>query len=170
MNERDTPRVGECNLSQLMDGIMNRIDDGQGDRTRRVQRVWLTVNGDIEREHTMGIYLREGKAGETLIVYVDSQALVQDFTVNRHLYLGRMAMAGVELADIQFRRSRYRRKKPAHDVPSADVRESEPPELDKALQERLERECEGLPPKLKDVVSEALSNMERYNSDEDTGN
>ena len=78
----------------------------------RAGRAWFAVNGDIERAHTCGVYVREPSGRQqlpTLVVYVDSRARVTDFTANREIYRVRLENAGLSFAEIVFRESKRQR-------------------------------------------------------------
>ena len=162
-------RIGEASLGELVSAFVSRADDGAGSGTRRALRAWLSANGDRERDHTIGVYLREDERGDTLIVYVDSSSALQDFTVKRHLYVGRLEAAGLPVADVSFKLSRYRRRR--RDDAPADRDEGTPlPELDAATLSRLAEEVSPLPPALREAAYEALSSMEAAGRAEDTRN
>lgn len=75
---------------------------------RRASLAWFRVNGDIERAHTCGVYIRRPRRqGElpVLGVYVDSAARAVDFRANREVYLARLAAAGLPFSDIRFEKT-----------------------------------------------------------------
>ena len=81
-----------------------------------VTRAWYAANGDIERAHTTGTFVRgprRGAAGPVLVVYVDTKARVTDFSANSEVYLARLANAGHPFCKVEFRLSRYPRRPPA---------------------------------------------------------
>ena len=83
----------------------------------RAGRAWFSVNGDIERAHTCGVYVKEPSGRQqlpTLVVYVDSRARVTDFTANREIYRVRLENAGLSFAEIVFRESKRPRGGGAH--------------------------------------------------------
>ena len=87
--------------------------DGRGDEMVRATRAWYAVNGDIERAHTTGTFVREPRRGETgpvLVVYVDSRTRATDFAANSEVYLARLANAGMSYSKIEFRLSKYPRR------------------------------------------------------------
>lgn len=87
--------------------------DGRGDEMVRATRAWYAVNGDIERAHTTGTFVREPRRGETgpvLVVYVDSRARATDFAANSEVYLARLANAGMSYSKVEFRLSKYPRR------------------------------------------------------------
>ena len=84
-----------------------------------VTRAWYAANGDIERAHTTGTFVREprrGEVGPVLVVYVDTKARVTDFSANSEVYLARLANAGHPFCKVEFRLSRYPRRPPAPGV------------------------------------------------------
>lgn len=83
-------------------------------------RAWYSCNGDLERRHTTGVYLRAGRgaaAAPVLGVYVDSHACLSDFSMRQDIYLVRLAAAGLQVSGIEFRLSR-REYISAHEVPA----------------------------------------------------
>lgn len=75
--------------------------------------VWNKIAGDIGRKHTLGLYLEEPKSNPssqkrlpTLHVYLDSQALIQDFSTDSALYQAKMAHEGLPVQVIKFHLSK----------------------------------------------------------------
>ncbi len=75
--------------------------------------VWNKIAGDIGRKHTLGLYLEEPKKNPpsqkrlpTLHVYLDSQALIQDFSTDSALYQSKMAHEGLPVQAIKFHLSK----------------------------------------------------------------
>lgn len=144
---------------------------------RDVTRAWYAANGDIERAHTTGTFVREprrGEGGPVLVVYVDSKARVTDFSANSEVYLARLANAGHPFHKVEFRLSRYPRRQAAdgaggsHGATStapgaaaaSPVSRPAPPapprELTAGEREEIEGLCSELPDSLRDVVSRAM--------------
>ena len=102
--ERNQESIGDL-LSRVVDGEMR----GRMSAAQRAAAAWYGANGDIERAHTTGVFLKKPKredAAPILGVYVDSHARLTDFTVNREIYLARLHNAGLELSGIEFRLTR----------------------------------------------------------------
>ena len=102
--ERNQESIGEV-LSRVVGGEMH----GRMSAAQRAAAAWYGANGDIERAHTTGVFLKKPKregAAPILGVYVDSHARLTDFTVNREIYLARLHNAGLELSGIEFRLTR----------------------------------------------------------------
>lgn len=136
---------------------------GEAALSRRASMAWYSVNGDIERAHTVSVFVRPSpRRGQlpVLFVYVDSRTRAVDFSVNREIYLGRLAMAGLEFSEVRFLEDRCAH---AHPSPSASPssRAQEPPrplpELSPEEERRVERMCARLPEGLRASVSRAMS-------------
>lgn len=72
---------------------------------QRAAAAWYRANGDVERAHTTGVFLkRPRRKGDAPIlgVYVDSHSRLTDFTVNREIYLARLHNVGLEVSGIEF--------------------------------------------------------------------
>lgn len=72
---------------------------------QQAARAWFSANGDRERAHTTGVWLRKpGRAGvdPVMVVRLDSGLLAQELGTNKELYLARLAHAGVAVSDIRF--------------------------------------------------------------------
>lgn len=138
--------------------------DGRGElrSTWSAGRAWNAVNGDIERAHTTGVFVREPRGREqlpTLIVYVDSRSRVTDFTANREIYRARLEHAGLRFQEVTFRESKrapraeakHPQGKPAAARPSRPL-----PELTSEEASEVDRLCANLPAALRDSVSRAM--------------
>lgn len=162
---RDTRRREQAptSLANLCGSCLERMDHaGAVGSTWSAGRAWHTVNGDIERTHTMGIYVREPRGHEslpTLLVYVDSRARATDFSANREVYLARLASVGLRFLDVSFRVS----KRPVPIRGSLDekrhaVESVAPlPELTEEERDRVEWMTKGLPEGLRASVQRAMS-------------
>ena len=163
--ERDQRRREQAptSVARLFDDCLARIDrSGSAGSTWSAGRAWHAVNGDIERAHTTGVYVREPRGREslpTLLVYVDSRARATDFSVNREVYLARLANVGQRFADVVFRVSKRRREGAAEacERPRAPRPAPEPPELTDEERSRVERMCAQLPEGLRASVFRAMS-------------
>ena len=97
--------VGDA-LRGLLDSPEARRAMGPG---RRAQQAWYRVNGDIERAHTCGTYVAKGRRpgdAPKFVVYTDTRTRAIDFRANREVYLARMAAAGFEFSDIEFKQTK----------------------------------------------------------------
>lgn len=72
---------------------------------QRAAAAWYKANGDIEKAHTTGVFLKKArnpKIDPVLCVYVDSHARLTDFTANREIYLIRLAHVGLHVSKVEF--------------------------------------------------------------------
>lgn len=139
--------------------------DGRGEvrSTWSAGRAWNAVNGDIERAHTTGVFVREPRGREqlpTLIVYVDSRSRVTDFTANREVYRARLENVGLYFREVTFRESKWAANKEgsAHtsDRPRPSRAPRPLPELTEAEAAQVDELCRSLPEALRDSVSRAM--------------
>lgn len=152
-------------LSELCGDCLERIDRGDAaGSTWSAGRAWHAVNGDIERAHTTGLYVREPRGHETLptlLVYVDSRARATDFSANREVYLARLANAGLRFADVMFRVSKRPRdeKGPAPASAAAPARTAPRPlpELTAEEARRVEEMTAPLPDAVRESARRAMS-------------
>ena len=157
-----------------------RISEGSGEVSMkrvmsmqaRASAAWWQANGDLEHRHTQGIYVKEFKTkAPVLYVYIDTSALLQDFTTNKELYLARLANRGFAASDIKFQLSRKGRKKPLS--PQGTRRQAKPVKpasslapLDEGTSAAIDAGCAELPDGLKGAAAQALKLMlERSRSD-----
>ena len=74
---------------------------------RRAGVAWYRANGDTERRHTTGVFVRDDtRLGRVLCVYVDSNAVMVEFNAMRQMYLVRLHAQGLEVDAVQFLLSR----------------------------------------------------------------
>lgn len=136
---------------------------GEAALSRRASMAWFSVNGDIERAHTVCVFVRpsprKGRA-PVLFVYVDSRTRAVDFSVNREIYLGRLAMAGLEFSEVRFLEDRRGRGRAASEPASSRTSERPSralPDLPPEEVRRVERMCAQLPESLRASASRAMS-------------
>lgn len=139
---------------------------------RSAGMAWHSVNGDIERKHTTGVFVgkprRPGEA-PVLCVYVDSRMRAVDFRANREVYLARLWAAGYSFSDVRFLENRRPVAKKAAEKGAAPAtarasRQMEP--LSAEEQSQVDSACAGLPPKLRERLSKAMSaSMRRQKSE-----
>ena len=155
----DVARAGDV-VGALLGGPL-----GRGlSQAQRVARAWYAANGDRERSHTTGVWLRKsGRAGidPTLMVAVDSGLLAAELGTNKDLYLSRLAFHGVAVSDIRFV------VRPAANAASANApgrarsgegvsRETKLPDVSPQERAKIEEACAGLPDDLRKSVSRAM--------------
>lgn len=152
--------VSPTPVGDVFSSLIGSLDRGGAVRsTWSAGRAWYAVNGDIERAHTTGVFVRDPVGRQTLptlVVYVDSRARVTDFTANREVYLARLENAGLRFAEVVFRESRRSREaRPSTSRPAPPAAPASR-ELTEEDERAIERMCAQLPPALRDSVSRAM--------------
>ena len=156
LRERET---SPSSVGDVFSSVIGGLDAAGGAvrSTWSAGRAWYAVNGDIERAHTCGVFVREPSGRQalpTLIVYVDSRARATDFTANREIYQARLERVGLRFAELVFRES----KRPAPDRPSRPAAPARPAPAPLSPKEAaaIEELCAPLPADLRDSVSRAM--------------
>ena len=155
------PRTAGDVVADLLGGPL-----GNGlTKSQRVARAWYAVNGDRERAHTTGVWLKEPTrpgADPTLVVRVDSGLLASELATNKDLYLSRLAFRGVSVSDIRFV-VRPRAAEAGMAAASAAAkrkaevsRETPLPDLTARERSNVEAVCADLPEGLRQSVSRAM--------------
>ncbi len=145
-------------LAALMAGPLGR---GLSEASRTA-RAWYATNGDRERAHTTGVWLRKsGRAGvdPVLVVALDSNLLAMELATRKELYLARLAFRGVAVSDIRFTVGRDQReqiKRPKKARREEEAERGDLPELTASELERVARATENLPDGLRQSVSRAM--------------
>lgn len=133
--------------------------DGKISENRKALMVWMSVNGDVERNHTVGVYVapaRREKEAPVLCVFVDSKARAVDFYANREVYLARLDQAGLYFSEIRFEQNRYpkiSKEKKKSDPEASFVHEPLTDEERDAIEEQIWQ----LPESLQEAVSRAVT-------------
>ncbi|HIU23593.1 hypothetical protein [Olsenella sp. Marseille-QA0557] len=143
--------------------------------TQNASRAWWRANGDFEHRHTCGVYLKDlsdlDRAPE-LYVYIDSNAVLQDFTTNREIYLARLENIGFIVSDVQFRLSKYaghRSKQKQIEIQSASSPVSAKlPEPTSEEVHEVQQACSELPDGLRERVESAMLNSILRQKEKDT--
>lgn len=134
---------------------------------QRAARAWYAVNGDRERAHTTGVWLRKSGAATAdpvMVVSVDSGLLAADLGTNKDLYLSRLANRGVRVSDIRFQVGRRTTEDVARRAKKAESETpSELPPLDEAERAEVERAVSHLPEELRKSASRAMCASLRQN-------
>ena len=140
-------------------------------RASAAAKAWYASNGDRERQHTTGVWLRKsGRAGidPVLVVALDSNMLAMELATNKDLYLSRLAFRGLAISDVKFtvRRSAIAPNRAPGNKPSTSASAKNAaalPPLTPSESERVERATADLPDGLKQSVSRAMcATMRRY--------
>lgn len=169
---------GGRSVGELLRGFASKPENAQGlSLAAKVRRAWFSVNGDIERQHTCGLFVKESSrpgVDPLLVVYVDTRPRAVDFTANREIYVARMAMAGFRFSEMRFQVSkRPRGQAPGEADPTAASPDAAPaaaagrkkelplPELTAQEREQVASACANLPEGLRESVSRAMSQSYR---------
>lgn len=169
---------GGSSVGDLLRGFASKPGNAQGlSLAAKVRRAWFSVNGDIERQHTCGLFVKEPSrpgVDPLLVVYVDTRPRAVDFTANREIYVARMAMAGFRFSEMRFQVSKRPRGQadgeagavasaPGDATGARPTRKKEPslPELTAQEREQVASACANLPEGLRESVSRAMSQSYR---------
>ena len=158
----DARRTAEFSLSELMDVIVTDQMSREVSAGRRATAVWLAANGDVERQHTTGVYLRDSRVkgqAPVLGVYLDSRMRVVDFSANKDLYVARVINQGLEISDIEFKLDRQGRAPIGRDANTAVSERQADAELPELSQEELEevyRLTRDIPESFREVAQKAM--------------
>jgi hypothetical protein len=132
---------------------------------QRAAAAWYRANGDRERKHTTGVFLKRPRvkgAAPVMGVYVDSHAMATDFGVNKGIYLARLANVGCEVSGIEFLPSRTPRKKSAAaTMPQAPQRPAQLPQLSPIERAEVDELVSELPEGLRAAASKAIELSKR---------
>ena len=145
----------------LMQGLLSHDMWSKMGEAQRASWAWNIANGEVERAHTTGVYVRHAANAthdRILGVYVDTHARLSDFNANREVYRIRLHEAGFDVANIEFRLNRRPLRPRSHrgddaGQPPASRRER----LSSEEEERVEREVSVLSPKLRDAARRAMT-------------
>ncbi len=119
-------------LKSVLDGMFGTQGKMRMNAHKRALSLWMKVNGDVERRHTCGAFIKSvAHADPLLVIYLDSRSRVVDFNANRELYRQRLAYQGLSLSRLEFRLA-----KDAFSRASAE-KEAEAPELPELNEEEL---------------------------------
>lgn len=155
-----------------MGGLLDEHMASRMTANQRAAAAWHRANGDRERMHTTGVFLKRPKvvgAAPILGVYVDSHIMATDFGVNKDIYLARLANIGFAVSGIDFipTREGYRtagtRSKDASRPPVPVL-----PELSEAERKEVQSLVADLPDDLRGRASRAIELSKRKQKLKDT--
>ena len=159
---------------ERLDSLMHEVVDGQMSQrmsaNQRAAAAWYRANGDRERAHTAGVFLKRPRvagAAPIMGVYVDSHAMATDFGVNKDIYLARLANVGFAVSGIEFIVSRNGRR--ARTTEATQQREApveEAPQLSAEEQQEVESLVRDLPESLRTAAARAITNAKRREKQE----
>ena len=146
-------------LSDAVSHVLHQEEQSPAGRISAATRAWYQANGTLEEKHTVGTFLRTADGKPTiLIVYIDSNVLLHDFTTKREMYRDRLANIGFEVDEVQFKMSRYRKgQRPEGIIPHTQKGSVKPlPKLSNDEISEIQQQTKNLPPHLKETVSKAM--------------
>ena len=158
-------------MNSLMSEVVDKTMMSRMSANQRASAAWYRANGDRERAHTTGVFLKRPRmagAAPILGVYVDSHAMATDFGVNKDIYLARLANVGFEVSGIEFIPSRdgYRATRGSRGAAKVPQSEETLPMLDEDELEEVESLVRDLPESLRASVSKAVSLSKRREKSE----
>ena len=160
-------KPAESRVGDLVRAIFGGKNAAALSGAQRAARAWYAVNGDRERAHTTGVWLRKSgvdAADPVMVVSVDSGLLAADLGTNKDLYLSRLANRGVRVSDIRFQVGRRKTEDAARRADKAKKPASqELPPLDAAEREEVERAVANLPEEVRKSASRAMCASLRQN-------
>ena len=125
--------------------------------------LWYKVNGNFERKHTTGLYLKDPIGKEqypTLIVYIDKNVVLQDFRTNKNIYLIRLKSQNLVLRDIEFKLSKSKNKAFKQKVENKEKKIKKPlPELSSQEIKQIEELTKDLDEQIKPTVVKSMISM-----------
>lgn len=147
-------------VDALVGGIVEGQMSAKMSANQRAAAAWYRANGDRERTHTTGVFLKRARvagAAPVLGVYVDSHVMATDFGVNKDIYLARLANVGFMVSGIEFIPSRegYRAKRDR--VQAQKPVEVTLPELSQEELDEVESLTAQLPEQLRESASKAIT-------------
>ena len=160
MTDGDGADRGPSRAGDLVGALFGAAGTAKLSAAQRAARAWFQANGDRERAHTTGVWLRKsGRAGvdPILVVRVDSGLLAQELGTNKDLYLARVACAGVAVSDIRFDVGRpHAGPVPMRRGADAHAAAPKPRELSAGERARVAEMTASLPDGLRQSVSRAM--------------
>ncbi len=152
-------------ISSLLKGMFSSASARRSmSDNQRAAYVWHNVNGDAERDHTTGVFLKEPHvkgAAPILGVYVDSRMRAVDFRANREVYRARLSMGGLEVSEIEFIVSQYGHgpvsRKGREGAASGEMSKAPLPELSESERDTVRRLADSAPESLRGSVYKAMS-------------
>ena len=161
-NNSQNGRGGSRSIGQLVSDVLDTKLEKAG-LSQRVMKLWFMVNGERERAHTVGVFLKENPTGQPprLFVYVDSNACAVDFNASREVYLAKLEGAGLTLTAIDFRLSRYAQEHRERLRAQPDPEGESLPDLTEEEATYIDGLVKDLPERLRKSVSKAVSSSMR---------
>lgn len=123
-------------------------------KTNKAYVMWCKAAGKRAASHTMAVWINEKKKPVELVVYLDNNSLIVDYTTNAELYIDRLNYIGFPVSGLKFRLSNKVSKKSHKDAFKNS--ELELPELSYDEIQQIEEECKNLPLSIKKNAFKAM--------------
>lgn len=140
----------------LMSGFLNKEMSRGISKTNIALLKWREVAGKRGADHTKAVWLNEKNNPEApeLIVYLDNNSLIYDFTTNAELYIDRLSYLGFPVSNIKFALSNKvdTTKQKEEEVTPAE----ELPQLSSVEVQEIEEKCKNLPTSFKTNAIKAM--------------
>ncbi len=150
----DPQRAGQLVSSLLSGPLGEGLSDAQ-----RAARAWYAANGDRERAHTTGVWLRRPPAAgvdPVMVVRVDSGLLASEMGTNKDIYLSRLSFYGVRISNIRFEVGQRAHQAPRPARERGACHPATHAELTDEERARVDEACSSLPDGLRESVSRAM--------------
>lgn len=92
-------------IQELTNSYLTRATSKEISLTTQATIAWNKSTTESGRKHTQAIYVSQKTTPPTLVVYLDSSALIQDFQTDHLLYEQRMAHVGFPVTSVCFKLS-----------------------------------------------------------------
>lgn len=149
---QSTPQTAGTVVSSFID---KKIAHGVS-KTNKAYTMWCKAAGKRAASHTMAVWVNEKKDPVELVVYLDNNSLIVDYTTNAELYMDRLSYIGFPVSGLKFRLSNKVTKNKAAVTDSQESSKDELPPLTPQEKKQIEDECKNLPARIKKNASNAM--------------
>ncbi|WP_050773191.1 hypothetical protein [Fannyhessea vaginae] len=103
------PRRPQSLKDILHDTLQNPQVNSKLTEAARAHHALFSVLSSAERAHVCGVFVFKHALNtpRKLGVYIDSSPMLADFTINKELYIEKLAAVGFAVCDIEFKHSKY---------------------------------------------------------------
>lgn len=163
-------RVGESDVAGLVSSYLSGSLGRELSANQRAARAWYGVCLERERNHTCGVFLKEEDDKlPLLVVYLDTNVIMQDFSTNKEIYLLRLESIGFPVSDIHFRLSKFKREQRVEASPTEEGERIPTRELTaEEMREIDDFSSEISSPDLRGIVREAMISSKKWDIAEST--
>lgn len=140
----------------LMDTFINKEVSSGISKTNLAFIKWREVAGKRGAKHTKAVWLNEDTRQKypELIVYLDNNSLIYDYTTNADLYIDRLNYLNFPVSNIRFRLSNKVEDETLEK--ETEYQEEELPELTQEEILEIEEKCKNLNPSIKSNAIKAM--------------